>query len=131
MSSAKWLNRLIVTAILGSIGLSLSLVGCAILWWDSSNIAGSGFLVVGLMLGFGFGFFAIWCGLKYQGEYTQISREVTKDKETKEFFGMRYPFTKCARPALWKNGECLDCSVREFCEAPEKRENREVPNAIR
>lgn len=38
----------------------------------------------------------------------------------KEFFGMKYPFKKCARPALIKKKLCLDCSVSRFCEAPEK-----------
>ena len=37
-----------------------------------------------------------------------------------EFYGMKYPFKKCARPALLKMERCLDCSVRQFCEAPEK-----------
>ena len=42
----------------------------------------------------------------------------------KEFFGMKYPFKECARPVLLKENGCLDCSVREFCEAKEK--DREV-----
>lgn len=40
--------------------------------------------------------------------------------DSKEFFGMKYPFKECARPALLKRKECLDCSVRRFCEAKEK-----------
>ena len=44
----------------------------------------------------------------------------------KEFFGMGYPFPECARPQLLKTERCLDCSVRIFCKAPEKRITKEV-----
>lgn len=37
-----------------------------------------------------------------------------------EFYGMKYPFKKCARPGLLKKGHCKDCSVRRFCGAKEK-----------
>ncbi len=40
--------------------------------------------------------------------------------EQKEFFGMKYPFKRCARPVLLKRKSCRDCSVKQFCEAPEK-----------
>ena len=43
-----------------------------------------------------------------------------KKYRNKEFFGMKYPFEKCARPALLKKKSCADCSVERFCEAPEK-----------
>ena len=41
----------------------------------------------------------------------------------KEFLRMKYPFKKCARPALQESYKtaCLDCSVNRFCKAPEKR----------
>ena len=48
----------------------------------------------------------------------KVDNEPTGEKE---FFGMKYPFKECARPALLKSDSCLDCSVRQFCEAPEKR----------
>ena len=38
----------------------------------------------------------------------------------KEFFGIKYPFPVCARPTLLKKGDCLNCSVEQFCAAPEK-----------
>lgn len=37
-----------------------------------------------------------------------------------EFYGMKYPFKECARPALLKKKLCKDCSVERFCEAKEK-----------
>lgn len=37
-----------------------------------------------------------------------------------EFYGMKYPFKKCARPALLKKKLCKDCSVERFCKANEK-----------
>ena len=51
-----------------------------------------------------------------------MESERRRDKQ-KEFFGMKYPFSKCGRPALIKMDRCLECSVREFCEAPEKVKN--------
>ena len=44
--------------------------------------------------------------------------------EVREFFGMKYPFKECARPALLKEKGCLDCSVERFCEAPEKMKSK-------
>jgi hypothetical protein len=40
--------------------------------------------------------------------------------DNKTFMGMKYLFSKCERPRLFKYGGCLDCSVRQFCEAPVK-----------
>jgi len=48
----------------------------------------------------------------------------------KEFLGMKYPFPECARPQLLKRRRCLDCSVRRFCEAPEKLTDKESTNAF-
>ena len=39
----------------------------------------------------------------------------------REFYGMKYPFDKCERPILRGTYRCLECSVRRFCKAPEKR----------
>ncbi len=49
----------------------------------------------------------------------------------KEFFGMKYPFPECARPQLLKMRKCLNCSVRQFCEAPEKPTDKDVLDALR
>lgn len=49
--------------------------------------------------------------------------------KVKEFFGMKYPFKKCARPALLKKELCVDCSVECFCEAPEKLSNNQQKDA--
>ncbi len=43
-------------------------------------------------------------------------------RDRKEFYGMKHPFSKCERPVLKGTNRCLDCSVRQFCEAPEKKE---------
>lgn len=43
-----------------------------------------------------------------------------KETKQKEFFGMKYPFKTCGRPVLLKLKRCVDCSVNNFCEAPEK-----------
>ena len=42
-----------------------------------------------------------------------------------EFYGMKYPFKTCVRPALLKKQRCGDCSVRQFCEAKEKVTEKE------
>jgi hypothetical protein len=42
----------------------------------------------------------------------------------KEFFGMKYPFKECERPELFKLGRCLECSVRDFCRAKNKKESK-------
>ena len=49
---------------------------------------------------------------------------------SKEFFGMKYPFPECARLQLLKMQKCLECSVRQFCEAPEKLTDKETSNAL-
>ena len=41
-------------------------------------------------------------------------------KQKRQFWGMEYPFGRCARPKLLEMKRCLECSVRQFCEAPEK-----------
>lgn len=51
-----------------------------------------------------------------------LRKIISHEPAQKEFFGMKYPFKECARPALLKSDSCLDCSVRQFCEAPEKKE---------
>jgi len=51
------------------------------------------------------------------------ARQAKMKPYSKEFFGMKYPFNKCARLELLKSYRtaCLDCSVERFCEAPEKK----------
>ena len=36
------------------------------------------------------------------------------------FYDMEYPFKECARPVLLKMGNCLRCSLRQFCGALKK-----------
>ncbi|KKM98782.1 hypothetical protein LCGC14_1154340 [marine sediment metagenome] len=43
---------------------------------------------------------------------------------SKDFYGMRYPFDKCERERLLSINRCLECSVRRFCKAPERVEER-------
>jgi hypothetical protein len=81
---------------------------------------------------------ALWCNVGGLPETHTLRPDAKKDgvmeqrEKQKEFFGMKYPFKECARPRLlWKRtGEkdhsaCLNCSVEQFCEAPEKQ-NEEV-----
>jgi len=60
------------------------------------------------------------------GRWTQRKRLVVMRRtkaamlNKKTILGMEYPFKECGRPELYKLGRCLECSVREYCESPEK-----------
>lgn len=62
---ARWLKCMMNTAIIGMTGFVMAIVGCAILWGESSSVVGLSLLILGVVIGYAFGVFAIGCGLVY------------------------------------------------------------------